>query len=211
MKRPSLITVLILLIAGVLLVSFFRALDWDIFEFVRFSLGIVLLWGPLGILIYLLLVHEVEDRLARFTVSTIGSYTLTTFAWMVFAELHLDAFFYIGQLIIGVCCGVWVIQHRSWRSLGSMLNTSWRHTAILLFVLAGSLVCSIEYDKAIYKLPGDRGVVFALANDVLYAVGQSYGLAQHIPLQQSPIRAGTPERAYHFLSHITTMLIARFD
>ena len=73
-QRPK-----ILLLAPLLLIGYYCfSTNWSVYELGRCLIGVVLLWGPLGALLYILLRRPVADPTVRLALSYAGSYSLTT-------------------------------------------------------------------------------------------------------------------------------------
>ena len=185
-------------------------------EFIRFSLGIVVLWAPLGGLFYILLEEQVPDRIVRFTFSAIASYTLTTLAFFGLAVLQLDLLFYLGQIGLIGWGLVYVTRKKLW---GQWVKPTWstgfrQLDWILITLIAVSLIANIPYkdffDIKISPDTGTKTYTYQLSTDYLGHAGWAYELDRHTPNIQTPFRAGTPDRAYHHFSNVTTMLLARF-
>ncbi len=163
-----------------------------------------LLWGPLGVLIYLLLSQTISDPLVRLALSCAGTYTLTTLLYFGTAVLRVEWLFGV-SLLGATVTAIWL-----WRRLNRTARISLpRIDSVLLAIVAGSLVTTIAYSPKLPLQPsGDRAAI--VYPDQLYHVGLEYELSRHVPPSQASIRGGTPERAYHMFAHLTVMLISRF-
>src|ERR1043166_2674578 len=71
-----------------------RALNLGPLELLRFVVGALALWLPVGGWLYLLLRNEMPDRIVRIAFSAGGSYALTTLLYFAAATLHCNWFFY---------------------------------------------------------------------------------------------------------------------
>ena len=163
-----------------------------------------LLWGPLGLLIYVLLSRTISDPLVRLALSCAGTYTLTTLLYFGTAVLRVEWLF--GASLLGATVTAILL----WRRITKTARISLpRIDSVLLAIVAGSLVTTIAYSPTLpLQRSGDRGILEY--PDQLYHVGLEYELSRHVPPSQASIRAGTPERAYHLFPHLTVMLISRF-
>ncbi len=195
----------ILVIASLLLFGYyFVSTNWSLYEFGRCLLGIVLLWGPLGALLYVLLTRPIADPTVRLALSCAGSYALTTLLY--FAVAVMGAPWLFGVALFGAAAAALWRGHRLLKA--SSIDFP-RLDAVLLTIVAGSLVATIPYNTTINVTPsGDR--VLTGFSDHFYHVGLEYELSRHVPPSQASIRGGTPERAYHMFPHLTSMLLARF-
>ncbi len=181
-------------------------------ELSRLLLGLTLLWGPCGILLYQALSSTVEDRICRFTFAWAMSYTLTTLCYFALAALNLTVLFYL--LLATALCGAALIARRR-RQAACPPTASQpirRWDGWLIFLIGASLVINLRYQDAfsITRASDEPQFSCCLFPDQLYFVGQAYALDHHFPPKESMIRAGTPERAYHNFPHLTTKHIARF-
>ncbi len=202
---------LISVILSFLLVTLYGFLmGWHIDEFVHVILGLFLLWAPTTTVIYYALQHEVTDQIVRFTFSAIASYALVTLVFTGLAELHLNIVFYALQALFAVLAIVWTIRRKSWRTAQQLMRLENGFNGLLLLILAATLISVVDYQRAFVTSADGTTEAYVLYPDLSFAASQSYQLARGIPETQAATRAGTPERAYHFLSHITTMLIAQY-
>ncbi len=193
---PLLVTCLLLGYYGI-------ALHWSIQEFAYCLVGMALLWGPIGALLYLSLERAIVDPTVRLSFSCVGSYTLTTLLYFAVAVPRLGWLFYAGLIAAGATA-VWLVG-RPGRSPISLP----RLDAGLLAIMAGSLVTTIPYSAVLTLQPsGDR--ILRGGVDQLYHIGLEYELSRGVPPSQATIRGGTPERAYHMFSHLTVVLLAKF-
>lgn len=192
------------------LAYYFIRMGWGPIELVRYCSGIVALWLPLGAVLYILFRAQVHDRVAKITLSAIASYALTTLAYFGLATIHLEWLFYAGQVIAIGWLVIYGTRNKLWPNVIShWLN--WQKWDWALIILVGaSLVVNIPYKTLYEDSPQKDGRTYALIQDHFYHTGLVYELAEHVPPRQTYIRAGTPERAYHHFSHLTTMLLARF-
>ena len=193
-----------------MLVWYVAALGWDFGELARFALGIVMLWGPCGALLYLALRAEVPDRTARLTLCLIASYAVTTLVYFGLAVVRLEPLFYVG--LVGVAIGVVAHELRGrrrprdvWAPIAQL-----QPNVVLLALIAASLLLNIPYKTAYREGPEPGARTYLLHRDQLYHAGLAYELARNVPPRQASIRGGSPERAYHLFPHVTTMLLARF-
>ncbi|HVO23059.1 MAG TPA: hypothetical protein VMW56_05465, partial [Candidatus Margulisiibacteriota bacterium] len=185
--------------------AYLAVTGWGVLEVLRFIAGVVMLWGPLGLLLYRLLATEVPDRIVRGALSVTAAYALTTVIYFTFAVVQFEAGFYVLQAAVG---GAAILPYaRAWRAgMGVRLREFWESIDwVLTTLVTVSILLNIPYQIPVKDLP-DR-VSLALYEDHLYHVGQVYELARHVPPRQQAIRAGVPERAYHMFSHLTTMLL----
>jgi hypothetical protein len=195
----------ILLLAALLLLGYYCfAGNWSVYEIGRCLLGMALLWGPLTALLYVALGRSTEDPAVRLALSCAGSYALTTLLYFAVAAMGTPWVF-VAALLLAAALAVW----RGHRLLSTKSFDLPRLDAVLLTIVAASLVTTIPYNTAVtLTRSGDR--VLTGFSDHYYHVGLEYELSRHVPPSQASIRGGTPERAYHMFSHLTVMLIARF-
>lgn len=205
--KKSLTLAIITLLA---LSYYWIATEWNLFEFIRFCGGIIVLWMPFGAVFYILLGQQAPDPIIRFTFSTIASYTLTTLIYFGLAVLKIEPLFYIGQISILIGLIIYLIKAK-FRLNFRIKSLNWRHVNwVLASLIAVSLVVNIPYQIAWDASPKADTYTFTLFPDHLLHIGQAYELARHVPPQQQAYRANTPERAYHMFPHLTTMLLSRF-
>jgi len=187
-----------------LLGYYFISGHWPVYEIGRCLLGLASLWGPLAALLYVLLRRPVEDPTVRLALSSAGSYSLTTLLYFAVTVMGV-AWLFGAVLLAATAAAVW-LGRRLVRTKSLDLP---RLDAVLLTIVAGSLVATIPYNTAIDLTPsGDR--VITAFSDHFYHVGLEYELSRHVPPSQATIRGGSPERAYHMFPHLTAMLMARF-
>jgi hypothetical protein len=178
------------------------------FELLRFIIGALALWMPLGGWLYLLLRNEVPDRTVRIAFSAGCSYALTTLFYFAAATLHCNWLFYSAQALAGAGLIYYAIENRSPLLLGakSLRRFDW----MLAALVAASMVANIPAQSVWRRDTQTGGMIFDGFTDHMYHVGQAYELSRHIPPRQASIRGGSPERAYHNFMHLTTMLIDRY-
>jgi hypothetical protein len=195
----------ILFLGAILLLGYYGiSLHWSFQELGHCLVGMTLLWGPLGALLYVLLHRSVADPTVRLALSYAGSYTLTTLLYFGAAVIRVEWLF--GAVLLAAAGVALWLGRRLLRTKSLDLP---RLDSLLLAILAGSLVTTIPYSTALTLRPsGDR--VLTGFVDKLYHVGLEYELSRHVPPSQATIRGGTPERAYHMFPHLTAMLIGRF-
>jgi hypothetical protein len=193
------------------LIYYGRVTGWSPSELARFVGGALALWGPLAAVLFLLLSEQIPDRIVRFTLSGVASYTLTTLFYFAFAVLRFEVGFYVAQA--GLAASVLVAAARRpawWRGVRRWPRAWGRLDWLLIALVAASLVVNIRYQTAFSRLPNSDDLALVMYEDHLYHVGLAYELARHVPPVQQSIRAGIPERAYHMFSQLTTMLLGRF-
>jgi hypothetical protein len=198
-------------VSAVAVIYYGSATGWSVREFARFVLGALALWGPLAAALSLLLRAQVPDPIVRFTLSGVASYALTTLAYFAFAVLGFEAGFYVAQ--VGLAAGVLVAVMRRpgwWRSVRCRPREWRRWDWLLTALVAASLVVNVNYQTTFTRTPPSDDLWIALYADHLYHTGLAYELGRHVPPVQQAIRAGTPERAYHMFSQLTTMLLGRY-
>ncbi|MEH2082665.1 MAG: hypothetical protein V7K89_22595 [Nostoc sp.] len=209
-KQSTFITTTTVTITVIAIIYYLIKTEWNIVEFLRFCVGSVLLWMPLGALFYLLLKRQVQEPIVRFTFSAIASYTLTTLIYFGLAVFHSELLFYIGQATIFIGLIIYSIRKKFWLNIQNS-SLIWRQFDwVLALLIAVSLVVNIPYQIAWEYNPTTNTYKSTLYEDRYYFVGEAYELARHVPPLQQPSRAGTPERAYHMFPHLTTMLFSRF-
>ncbi len=175
--------------------------------------GIVLLWLPCGWLLYELLRGECRDICETLTLSAVGSMAITTGLALACDLLALQ--WPVARWGLSVICGGMLtgacfmfarrIQRDGWaRRHVFPTEVNWK----LLAVLLASLCATARYQRAIEPASGsDSRNRFVLHGDQMYFTALAAELQRSNPPQQSAVRAGTPERAYHNLSHLTLALI----
>src|SRR5260370_21014355 len=90
-----------LLLAAFLLLGYYGiATNWSVYELGRCVLGLALLWGPLGTLLYILLRRSVADPTVRLALSYAGSYSLTTLVYFASSVIGAASRFYVGLLVV---------------------------------------------------------------------------------------------------------------
>lgn len=201
---------ILLVVADLVAVLYYWfAMGWSALETARLALGATALWAPMGLLLYLLLGAEIPDRTVRLTLSAAASYTLTTLAYFALAVFHLGVGFFVAQVALTAGLIVYAVRRtRSrWMPVGHV--PPWRQLDwVLVALVAVSWIVNIRY-KMPFAMSPTGDATFLLFGDHFYHTGQVYELARDVPPIQQSIRAGTPERAYHMFSHLTTMLLAR--
>jgi hypothetical protein len=206
---PRLASLLVGVIVISLLIRYFVALEWTATELVRFVFGATALWGPLGVLFYALLQREIPDRVTRFTVSAVTSYALTALTYFMFAAVGIPVLFYVVQVILTLGLVARAVGQRksfedSWFK-AVRRRPDWR----LAFLIGVSLLVTLPYKTAYVTEPATGDREYVLFPDHLYHTGLAYELYRQVPPRQASIWGGGPERAYHLLPHLTTMLLAR--
>ncbi len=195
---------LLLLVALSLFSYYGIALNWSFDEFGHCLIGMFLLWAPVGALLYVLLYRAVGEPIARLALSFAGSYTLTTLLYFAATVIRLEWLFGAG-LFGAAGIAVW-FGRRLVRTNSLNLPPA---DAVLLTILAASLVTTIPYTPSIVLQPSGNRLITGFPEQP-YHVGLEYELDRHVPPSQATIRGGTPERAYHMFPHLTAMLISRF-
>ncbi|WP_138498277.1 hypothetical protein [Nostoc sp. PA-18-2419] len=209
-RKLSFITIILATITLLTLVYYLGKTEWNIIELLRFCIGIIFLWMPLGALFYLLLKRQVQETIVRFTFSAIASYTLTTLIYFALAVFHLQLLFYIEAIVIFIGLIIYSIHKKIWLNI-QIYYLSWRQFDwVLALLIALSLVVNIPYQKIWEHNPTTNTYKSLLDTDYHYFIGLAYELARHVPPLQQPSTAGIPERAYHMFPHLTTMLLSRF-
>jgi hypothetical protein len=185
-----------------------RALNLGPLELLRFVMGAVALWLPLGGWLYLLLRNEVPDRIIRLVLSAGGSYALTTLFYFGAATLRMNWLFYSVEAVAGVGLIYYAIKNR--RDFESLLKRVRRFDWVLAVLVAASMVANVSV-QSVWRIDAKTGaMIYDGYQDQLYHVGQAYELSRHVPPRQAMIRGGFPERAYHNFMHLTTMLVDRY-
>ncbi|MEH2333281.1 hypothetical protein [Nostoc sp.] len=209
-NKSSFITITTATITLIAIGYYFAETEWKIVEFLRFFVGIILLWIPLGALFYLLLKRQVQEPIVRFTFSAIASYSLTTFIYFALTVFHLELLFYIGIIVIFIGLIIYLIRKNFWLNI-HINHLSWRQFDwVLALLIAASLVVNIPYQRTWEYNPTTNTYKSPLDVDYHYFISLAYELARHVPPLQQFNRAGIPERAYHMFPHLTTVLLSRF-
>jgi len=195
-------------IAGCLLTYYCAALNLGALELLRFMVGALALWIPLGGWLYVLLRNEVPDRIIRIAFSAGSSYALTTLFYFGAATLHCNWLFYFAQIAAVAGLIFYAIKNKAivTKDLRSFSHFDW----VLAALVAASMVANIPAQSVWRRDAQTGGMIFDGAPDQLYHVGLAYELSRHIPPRQAMMRGGSPERAYHNFEHLTTMLIDRY-
>jgi len=200
---------IVILSSLLLLISYFYFMDFDFVEFIYFTVGILLLWGPIGLAVFNLTKKYISDRVVRLAFSLSASYTLTTMIYFSLAIFDLQSLFYLAQIILLV----WGIVGWNRKKLGpneQLRNSEGMWGWVIILLIAIGFLVNIPYKKSfIYDSEKDVHT-YVIFGDHLYHTGQSYELSRNIQATQQMTRSGTPERAYHNFPHVTTMLISRY-
>jgi hypothetical protein len=208
-KQVPLMKILLVFVASCLTVYYCVELHLGGLELLRFVVGALALWLPVGGWLYLLVRNEVPDRIVRIAFSAGGSYALTTLFYFAVATLHCNWLFYSVEAVAAAGLIYYAIKHRP--AFESLLKHFRYFDWVLAALIAASMVASIPAQSVWRKDSQTGGMIYDGFPDHLYHVGQAYELSRHIPPQQAMIRGGTPERAYHHFMHLTTMLIDRYS
>ena len=209
-KQLNFLTITTVAITLIAIGYYLVATQWNIFELLRFCVGAILLWMPLGSLLYLLLKRQVQEPIVRFTFSAIASYTLTTLIYFALAVFKLELLFYTGIIAIFIGLIIYSIRKKFWLNI-QIHSLSWRQVDwMLALLIAVSLVVNIPYQIPWQYNPTTNTYKSTVCFDCHYFISEAYELARHVPALQQPSRAGTPETAYHMFPHLTTMLLSRF-
>jgi hypothetical protein len=113
--------------------------------------------------------------------------------------------------VAAVIWGVIVVARTGWRfRLREFPGLLARVDGLLLLLIALSLLVTSPCKVMFSVNPAADYHEYRLFPDHLYHAGLSYELSRHVPPRQASIRGGTPERAYHLLPHLTTMLLGRY-
>ncbi|PHM05582.1 hypothetical protein, partial [Nostoc sp. 'Peltigera malacea cyanobiont' DB3992] len=113
-KKSSFMTLVVATISLFALVYYLIATEWNLVELLRFGLGVIVLWMPLGASLYLLLKRQVQEPIIRFTFSAIASYTLTTLIYFALAIFYLELLFYAGVIAIVIWLIIYSIRKKFW-------------------------------------------------------------------------------------------------
>ncbi|MEP6955850.1 MAG: hypothetical protein ABI883_03430, partial [Chthoniobacterales bacterium] len=185
------------------------ALELGPIESARALGGGLALWLPLGGWLYLLLRRAVPDRTLRLAFASGASYALTTVAYFGAASLRSAWLFPLAQVFgaIGLIA-YGLMQRKRWLHFTrSCARFDW----LLATLVAASMVANLGV-QSVWRPEGTSGnMIYRGFPDQLYHVAQAYELSRHVPPRQAMIRGGTPERAYHHLMAMTTMLVGRYS
>ena len=183
--------------------------EWGVGETVRMLLATACLWGPFAALLFMVLEASVPDGGERLALSLTGSYAATALAFFGLSAVGAGWAFPVAQLAAVaaiVCHAPWrdrlVEQARHWRR--------WRFDWVLAALVAATLLITPRYRTAFDFSPADGTRHFRLYHDQTYHVALEYELQRHTPPRQQASQAGRPERAYHVLPHVSTMLLADY-
>jgi len=196
------------LIAIALAAYYCAQLNLGALELLRFLVGILALWLPVGAWLYVLLRKEVPDRIVRLAFSASGSYALTTLFYFAAATLNSSWLFYSTEAVAVAALIYYTIKNGP--TFESLLRGSRRFDWVLAALIAASMVANIPAQNVWRRNAQTGAMIYDGFPDQLYHVGQAYELSRHIPPRQTTIRGGSPERAYHNFMHVTTMLVGRY-
>ena len=196
------------LIASSLAAYYCEELNLGALELLRFIVGTLALWLPLGGWLYLLLGKEVPDRIVRLAFSASGSYALTTLFYFAAATLHCSWLFYSTEAVAIAALIYYSIKNKP--ALESSVRACRHFDWVLAALIAASMVANVPAQNVWRRNAQTGALIYDGFPDHLYHVGQAYELSRHIPPRQATIRGGSPERAYHNLMHVTTMLVDRY-
>jgi hypothetical protein len=197
--------ILLALVSAVCFGLYFWRLEWTVPEFARFIVAAVALWLPGTLVISYLTRNVIQPSGVRVIFSIGGAYGLTTPLYYVARLANLEAVFWGTLIGIGIvfAIGWWrQRQHIRLPSLALLTSIDW----LLLCIIALSLLVNLRYEIG-FRDDAQGNSVFELYEDHPYHTGLVYELERHTPPLQESMRAGTPERAYHILPHVTTLLL----
>ena len=189
-------------------------MQWGLVELLLFLVACLELWLPVTAWSYILVRKQVTETLPRLVFSLISSYTLTTALYFGFSVLNVPFLFYVWQVGLLLSWLAYLFQYRKNINLPSLkiawakiYNLNW----ILIALIMVSLNLNIVYQTPYQYITNTGETVHTLFIDEYYHVSLAYELARHTPPLQQVNKAGVPERAYHFFSHLTTTLLANLS
>lgn len=183
--------------------------EWGETETIGMAVGATCLWGPFALAIALWLRESVPDAGERLALSLAGSYASTA---VVYFGLSLGGVGWLFPWCQAAAVAA-VVACRSWReSIRTALARcgEWKWDWWLTALLVATLVVSVRYRVPFTVSSVDGGRHFRLYHDQTYHVAMTYELQRHIPPVQRAMAAGTPERAYHLMPHISTLLLGAY-
>jgi hypothetical protein len=184
------------------------ALHLGAIELLRSSVGAVSLWLPLGGWIWIWLRNEARDPVIRLAIAACGTYALTTFGYFVAATAHCTWLFYIAQAVGGAM--LLARGLKNWRVVARRRRRGASIDWVLVALVAASMVSNLRVQNVLKHDTPAATVTYSGWHEQLYHIGQAYELDRNVPPLQATIRGGSPERAYHHLSAMTTMLVGRY-
>jgi len=209
-KNSKYLSEILAILSVVILGYYLFATNWQFIELLKFIIGSIFLWVPIGSIIYLFSRNQIQDKLICFTFSSIGSYAITTLLYFGFAVLKCEIFFYLIQIAIFLYFIIHSLRTRFWLKIEknkiNWKNLNW----ILITIIATSLAFNTVYQNPWIYSHESNLYTFNLLPDHLLHSSISYELTRNIPPFQMPNRAGLPPAPYHILSHLTTELISKY-
>ena len=127
-------------------------------ELLRFIIGALALWMPLGGWLYLLLRKEVPDRTIRVAFSAGSSYALTTLFYFAAATLHCNWLFYSAQALAGAGLIYYATQNRS--TLVQRAKCFGRFDWVLAALVAASMVANIPVQSVWRRDAQTGGMIY---------------------------------------------------
>jgi hypothetical protein len=183
------------------------------FELVRVVVGFGALWLPVGWLVWLVTREEIEDPLSRFTFSAIASYAVTPLLYFALAVCGqwipgLERLFpvVLAAIAVGLAIRLW----RKGPAVRLPGRALFQRLDWVLVALVVASLCVVARYQVAFERTEDGASRLVTDGDQTYYASLVYELGRHVPPLQQPIRAGNPERAYHLLPHLGTMLLGRF-
>ena len=125
------------LIAIALAAYYCAQLNLGALELLRFLVGILALWLPIGAWLYVLLRKEVPDRIIRLAFSASGSYALTTLLYFAAATLNSSWLFYSTEAVAVAALMYYTIKNGP--TFESLLRGSSRFDWVLAALIAASM------------------------------------------------------------------------
>jgi hypothetical protein len=183
------------------------------------ALGLLALWFPFGWVISQFTHDQFDDRLSHFTFCVISTFGLTTTIYFACAVIDqwVPGFFlvfYILQIAAVLTCALLSFRQRgTWTFIsgGDLRRKFFRIDWFLVLLIVASSITTVRYKNILEFDPVHKNYLLTSSPDQYYFTAVSYECARHLPMLQTPYRAGMKSRAYHMFPHLTTTLIAEYS
>jgi hypothetical protein len=208
--EPRILNRIAAALSACLLWVYLSATDCGLLEALRLAAGAVALWGAGAVLMWRLNRRAIRDVPTRLTLSLVAAYALTTCWFFVCASVGAQWLFILTEVALALVMAIRVFREHAFGRPrnGRPCRIDW----VLVALVMASLCTTVKF-KIPFEVSRDaRGTVhrYLLYADHLHHLGMIHQLDHHIPPLQASTRGGTPERAYHSFSQLTTLLLARY-
>lgn len=173
---------------------------------------VTLLWLPPAALVYSFVRRECFDATEAAVLSAASGLTFTTASYFVISTFSVR-FPWLLPLWPApiIVCGVVAVLRlkaglRRWWTSSDRFRDWGRVDWTLAALLAGSLCVTARFQRAFEPAPEVHGSRFVLNGDQTFFASIAYELQRNSPPRQHSMRAGSRDRAYHHLSHLTLAL-----